>query len=171
MKFFMFSLLKTGFDCLTGFWIHLWVWTPKWFDKTIWLILLGHHRDNFDWNEITDIHKLRRNCSVEYEVDLHYSHLTLWAPTPQNGQTHSKIRRQKPTNCLSVFDHFVGLPFKGLKIWLSLFYHGFCFHVDWWQSFPTLTIHYFISPLFLKEKYSVFNNPLNWSNIRKGLPL
>ena len=24
------------------------------------------------------------------------------------------IRRQQPTNCLSVFDHFVGLPLKGL---------------------------------------------------------
>ena len=24
------------------------------------------------------------------------------------------IRRQKPTSCLSVFDHFVGLTFKGL---------------------------------------------------------
>ena len=24
------------------------------------------------------------------------------------------IRRQKPTNCLSVFDHFVGLALKGL---------------------------------------------------------
>ena len=24
------------------------------------------------------------------------------------------IRRQKPMNCLSVFDHFVGLPLKGL---------------------------------------------------------
>ena len=26
------------------------------------------------------------------------------------------IRRQQPTNCLSVFDHFVGLVLKGLKI-------------------------------------------------------
>ena len=25
------------------------------------------------------------------------------------------IRRQKPTNCLSVFDHFVGLALKGLR--------------------------------------------------------
>ena len=28
------------------------------------------------------------------------------------------IRRLLPTNCLSVFDHFVGLPLKGLK-WLE----------------------------------------------------
>ena len=26
------------------------------------------------------------------------------------------IRRQKPTNCLSVFDHFVGLALKRLRI-------------------------------------------------------
>ena len=26
------------------------------------------------------------------------------------------IRRQKPTNCLSVFDHFVGLALKGLRL-------------------------------------------------------
>ena len=26
-----------------------------------------------------------------------------------------RIRRQKPTNCLSVFVHFVGLALKGLK--------------------------------------------------------
>ena len=26
------------------------------------------------------------------------------------------IRRQQPTNCLSVYDHFVGLEFKGLTI-------------------------------------------------------
>ena len=25
------------------------------------------------------------------------------------------IRQQQPTNCLSVFDHFVGLALKGLK--------------------------------------------------------
>ena len=29
------------------------------------------------------------------------------------------IRQQKPTNCLSVFDHFVGLALKGLKNCLS----------------------------------------------------
>ena len=26
------------------------------------------------------------------------------------------IRRQQPTNCLSVFDHFVGLALKGLML-------------------------------------------------------
>ena len=25
------------------------------------------------------------------------------------------IRRQQPSNCLSMFDHFVGLAFKGLR--------------------------------------------------------
>ena len=30
-------------------------------------------------------------------------------------QTHT-TRRQQPTNCLRVFDHFVGLALKGLKV-------------------------------------------------------
>ena len=28
------------------------------------------------------------------------------------------IRRQQPTNCLSMFDHFVGLALKGLKLYV-----------------------------------------------------
>ena len=34
---------------------------------------------------------------------------TKWSNTPQT------IRRQQPTNCLSVFDHVVGLALKGLN--------------------------------------------------------
>ena len=37
--------------------------------------------------------------------------LTLYAPISQNGQTHT-ICWQSPTNCLSVFDHFVELALK-----------------------------------------------------------
>ena len=29
------------------------------------------------------------------------------------------IRRQQPTNCLNVFDHFVELTFKGLSIFVK----------------------------------------------------
>ena len=38
--------------------------------------------------------------------------LTLLAPISQNDQTHSN---NLPTNCLSVFDHFMGLALKGLR--------------------------------------------------------
>ena len=38
--------------------------------------------------------------------------LTLLAANPQNSQTHSN----NSLNCLSVFDHFVGLEPKGLKL-------------------------------------------------------
>ena len=56
-------------------------------------------------------------------------HLTLYAPIPQNGQTHSNnsseladelfvfdhfVGLALPTNSLSVFDHFMGLALKGL---------------------------------------------------------
>ena len=33
------------------------------------------------------------------------------------------IRRLLPTDCLSVFDHFVGLPFKGLNV-IVFVYNG-----------------------------------------------
>ena len=34
------------------------------------------------------------------------------------------IRRQQPTNCLSVFGHFVGLELKGLTRYIDYDYHG-----------------------------------------------
>ena len=45
--------------------------------------------------------------------------LTLEVSTPENGHTQT-IRRQQPTNCLSVFDHFVTLALKGLNQYLFL---------------------------------------------------
>ena len=49
-------------------WLHLRCLTLVWnapnglaiklFDKIMQLILLGHHRDNLDWNKITDLQKL-----------------------------------------------------------------------------------------------------------------
>ena len=39
--------------------------------------------------------------------------LTLKAPIPQNGQTHSN---NSSAVCFSVFDHFVELALKGLRI-------------------------------------------------------
>ena len=41
--------------------------------------------------------------------------LTLYVPSTKSGQTQS-IYRPLPKNCLSVFDHFVGLTLKGLKM-------------------------------------------------------
>ena len=35
-------------------------------------------------------------------------------PTPQNGQTYSNNSLVLATNCLCVFDYFVGLAIKGL---------------------------------------------------------
>ena len=41
--------------------------------------------------------------------------LTLQVPTPQNGQRIQIVHWLLPTNCLSVFDHSVGLAIKSLK--------------------------------------------------------
>ena len=63
-------------------------------------------------------YKFRRKCSIEdWRLVLKFCFhetLTLQARTPQNGHTWT-IRRLLPTNCLSVFDDFVGLALKGLK--------------------------------------------------------
>ena len=40
-------------------------------------------------------------------------HVTLLGSIPQNGQTLKELFQ---TNCLSVFDHFVGLAFEGLIV-------------------------------------------------------
>ena len=45
--------------------------------------------------------------------------LTLYAPISQNSQTHSN---NASANCLSVFDHFVGLALKGLRLLVNTFW-------------------------------------------------
>ena len=55
-----------------------------------------------------------------HSVALAWYGLTLLVPISQNGQTHQTIRRKLPTNCLSVFDHFVGLALEGLNVDLTL---------------------------------------------------
>ena len=42
--------------------------------------------------------------------------IPLSANPPKWPKTQKTTRQQKPTNCLSVFDHFVGLVLKGLLI-------------------------------------------------------
>ena len=57
--------------------------------------------ENFGFSLLSKI--LERSLSIE-------------GPIPQNGQHIQTTRRQKPTNCLSVFDHFVGLTLKELNL-------------------------------------------------------
>ena len=57
-------------------------------------------------------------------TSIFHSILTLQAPTPEDGQTHSNnsnnwSANEQPTNCLSMFDHFVGLAVKGLSKFLT----------------------------------------------------
>ena len=45
----------------------------------------------------------------------------LFKRQPHKMVKHTQtIHRQKPTNCLSIFDNFVGLPFKGLNWYKTL---------------------------------------------------
>ena len=54
--------------------------------------------------------------SREHSVDL-----TLSANPTQWANTIKQFVGRKPTNCLSVFDHFVGLALKGLTQFLPMF--------------------------------------------------
>ena len=70
--------------------------------------------------------------------------LTLYAPILQNGQTHLNISSEMlhfilPTNCLSVFDHFVGLVLKGLKDVLHNLHQ--LFTEGMWIMFSSLSNH------------------------------
>ena len=48
--------------------------------------------------------------------------LSFYVTTPQNDQTQT-IRQLLPTDCLSIFDHFVELGFKGLNV-IVFVYNG-----------------------------------------------
>ena len=52
----------------------------------------------------------------------------LKVPTPQNGQHTQTIRRQQPTNYLSMFDHFKGLALKGLSFKSKFYFMGHIYH-------------------------------------------
>ena len=62
----------------------------------------------------------QRNISVKIGQDLKTSkvpRLLSFKRQPQKIVKHTQtIRRQQPTNCLSMFDHFVGLGLKELRI-------------------------------------------------------
>ena len=51
--------------------------------------------------------------------------LTLEAPTPQNGQTLKQFVGKLPTNCLSVFDYFVGLALEFISIFHEINFYYF----------------------------------------------
>ena len=67
----------------------------------------------------------QNECFEDISKNYIKNYLTLQAPTLQNGQTQT-IRRVLPTNCVSVFEHFVGLAYEGLIISISIFrlYHS-----------------------------------------------
>ena len=90
------------FFCLIENYGECWAWLD---------ILTKIHRKTFHWNNFIKNHKtwdlvaaLMLNSVVEP---------TDWHKMIKHTQT---IRWQQPTNCLSVFDHFVGLALKGLNI-------------------------------------------------------
>ena len=65
--------------------------------------------------------------------------LSLLVSTRQNGKHTQIIRRKKPMNCLSVFDYFMRLAFKGLIIkLLSLFLKMKHFELEYLEKIKNL---------------------------------
>ena len=72
---------------------------------------------------------------------------TLEAPIPQHDQTHSN---NLPTNCLSVFDHFVGLALERLKYNVDLLTSmSFIFSINLSDSLNLLTSTYCLYAIFI----------------------
>ena len=54
----------------------------------------------------------------------HVSMFNLLSTNPTKFSNIQTIRRQQPTNYMSVFDHFVGLALKGLRDEVSITRHA-----------------------------------------------
>ena len=81
------------------------------------MVRSGHDIPTFLRYHLTDKKTHHNSRNLRNTRDL--STLNPFLPTPQKPHKRVKhtqaIRRQLPTNCLSVFDHYVGLALKGLK--------------------------------------------------------
>ena len=67
------------------------------------------------------------------------------------GKHTQTIRRQKLTNCLSVFDHFVRLALKRL---VKLLFTKLAFYITF-TGFPKIPIHYTSHNLQLPVEFNV----------------
>ena len=66
--------------------------------------------------------------------------LTLYAPTPENGQTLKQFVGKLLANCLSVFDHFVGLALKGLNEKLVNKRRSCCWNITWLDIYLAILV-------------------------------
>ena len=76
------------------------------------------------WCPLRKVTRIQTNLNWSFRLQVCLGMYDLLVDTrhePSGSQPHKlvkhtrTIRRQKPKNCLSVFDHFVGLALKGLK--------------------------------------------------------
>ena len=68
------------------------------------------------------------------------------------------IRQQKPTNCLSVFDHFWGLPVKGMEVGYLKSYQIFMMETFCKNSLPKRVLQNLpkkLHPRRLKGSYTI----------------
>ena len=98
---------------------------------------------------------LRNRCSVKKLNPLSGN------PTKMVKHTQT-IRRQQPTNCLSVSDYFVGLPLKGLMHFASVLPFisvlssilKYLLHLEHWHEGAELWVSTFNTSLHNTTKWS-----------------
>ena len=86
------------------------------------------------------------------------------------------ICRQQPKNCLSVFDHFVNLALKGLRVinfelTSKIRSSAFLTSKDLYEQFLAKKLHrYFLSESFFPSKMTV-SGERKWIALRYGLDI
>ena len=85
---------------------------------------------------------------IGFLLDENSVRFNLLNPWPHKMVKHTQtIRRQQPRNCLSVFDHFVGLGLKGSKICqasMTKLLFGNSYHLLVFVYFPKMLCHRYL---------------------------
>ena len=112
-------------------------------------------------NKKSDLHNFANDNTITAICNT----LTLYAPISQNGQTYSNNSSAKlPTNCLSVFDHFVGLARKGLTGLLKTLKQESESNVSWFKQNEMIVNADKFQPIILNKKESEAQYKLNIDN-------
>ena len=117
------------------------------------------------------------NSSIS-EIKFYCLHLNpLSANITKWSNTLKQFVDKMPTNCLSVFDHFVGLALKGL-----ILLHPSCFQGEWketngmkWVNCATTklwlscqTIHTAVDSFYLRKYTSPWTQDVRWTYVRRS---
>ena len=150
-------------------WALQWSWVPKggWKPKGVWTGNSSVQNPLRNWLDFGNqplyeapgiLPSFEQKMNTEYRTKSHNINplsvnFTKWSNTLK--QFVGKL----PTNCLSVFDHFAGLAFKGLKTYHSFYFHQLKSSLQW-NFFHELKLLSWVWEKLLILKLSKFNFPV-----------